>query len=132
MLENQLYREALLEIFRSPPNRGEIAKPDLEARLVNPLCGDEIKIQIKLAGGTKQKAKNKIIKKAVFTGNGCAISQASASLLAAYIERKKISEVEKLDVDDVIKLIGITPTPARLKCAVLGQEVLKEAIKKMV
>jgi len=124
MLDDQLYRESLLEIFRNPPNRGEIKNPDFEARLVNPLCGDEIKLQLKV-----KNSKSKIIQKAAFSGNGCAISQASASLLATYVEGKPISEVKKLDVRDIIKLIGITPSPARLKCALLGLEVLKKAVK---
>src|SRR4030042_5250219 len=116
-MEEKLYREALLEIFRNPPNRGEITDPDLEARLVNPLCGDEIKLQLKV-----KSSKSKIIEKATFSGNGCAISQVSGSLVATYIEGKPISEVKKLDVRDIIKLIGITPSPARLKCALLGLE----------
>ena len=143
MLDDQLYRESLLEIFRNPPNRGEIKNPDFEARLVNPLCGDEIKIQLKLkhtAGRLQATAKKKerravvrglnaVVGSAAFSGNGCAISQASASLLATYVEGKPISEVKKLDVRDIIKLIGITPSPARLKCALLGLEVLKKAVK---
>ncbi|OGY26563.1 MAG: hypothetical protein A2Z24_00150 [Candidatus Woykebacteria bacterium RBG_16_44_10] len=124
MFADQLYRESILEIFRNPPNRGEIKNPDFEAKLVNPLCGDEIKLQLKI-----QSSKFKIIEKATFSGNGCAISQASASLLATHIEGKALSEVKKLNVNDVIKLIGITPSPARLKCALLGLEVLKEAVK---
>ena len=122
MLENQLYKEELLEVFRNPPNRGEIKKPDLEARLVNPLCGDEIRLQLKL--GQEQ-----VINQAVFSGNGCAISQASASLLAAHIEGKRLSEIKKIGVSDLLELMGINPTPARLKCALLSLEVLKEAIQ---
>jgi nitrogen fixation NifU-like protein len=145
-MDEQLYRESLLEIFRNPSNRGEIKDPDLEARLVNPLCGDEIKIQLKLkhtadrlqATAKKKERRavvrglNAVVESATFSGNGCAISQVSASLLATYIEGKSLSEVKKLTVSDVIKLIGITPSPARLKCALLGLEVLKEAVKEVI
>ena len=121
MLEEQLYREALLEIYRNPTNRGEITKPDLEAKLVNPLCGDEVKLQIKL--------EKDVVKKAVFSGNGCAISQAAASLLADSIQGKKLSDVSKLRGNDILELIGINPSPSRIGCALLSLEVLMEAIK---
>ena len=124
MMEDQLYRESLLEIYRNPTNRGEIAKPDLEAKLVNPLCGDEVRIQIELANG-------KIIKRAVFSGNGCAISQASASLLAESIHGKKLSDVNKLRGNDILKLIGMNPSPSRMGCALLSLEVLMEALGKV-
>ena len=119
----QLYREELLEVFRNPRNRGEITKPDLEARAINPLCGDEVRLQIRLDS-------KGAVEKAVFEGNGCAISQASASLLAAHIEGKRLSEIKKIGISDLLELVGINPTPARLKCALLSLEVLKEAIKK--
>ena len=124
MIEDPLYRESLLEIYRNPTNRGEIAKPDLEAKLVNPLCGDEVRIQIELANG-------KIIKRAVFSGNGCAISQASASLLAESIQGKKLSDVNKLRGNDILELIGINPSPSRIGCALLSLEVLMEALGKV-
>jgi len=124
MIEDRLYREELLEVYRNPQNRGELASPDLEAKMVNPLCGDEIRLQIKLS-------KSRVIEKAVFSGNGCAISQASASLLASHIEGKKLAKIKKLDVSNMLKLVGINPSPARLKCALLGLEVLKEATNKL-
>ena len=122
MIEDQLYREELLEVFQNPRNKGKIPNPDLESRLLNPLCGDEVTLQIKLKGGS--------VEKAFFSGNGCAISQASASLLAEKIEGKKLNEVKKLKGNDILELIGINPTPARMKCALLSLEVLMEALKK--
>ena len=121
MDEEQLYRETLLEVYRNPTNRGEIVEPDLEAKLVNPLCGDEVKLQIKL--------EKDVVKKAVFSGNGCAISQAAASLLADSIQGKKLSDVSKLRGNDILELIGINPSPSRIGCALLSLEVLMEAIK---
>lgn len=142
-MKEELYREALLEIFKNPPNKGEIHNPDLQARLVNPLCGDEIQIQLKLKQTTnrlqttpkkkEQKAVARsldaVVESAAFIGNGCAISQASASILASYIEGKSIKKVKKLDSSKVLKLVGIFPSPARLKCVLLSLEVLKLALK---
>ena len=128
MMEDQLYRESLLEIYRNPTNRGEITKPDLEAKLVNPLCGDEIRIQIELATSKSQIASRQI-RRAVFSGNGCAISQASASLLAESIQGNKLSDVNKLRGNDILELIGINPSPSRVGCALLSLEVLMEALK---
>ncbi len=138
MIEDQIYREALLEVFNNPQNRGEIDKPDFEAMLLNPLCGDEVRLQIKLANNQPARRSlgvggspitNHQIEKAVFSGNGCAISQASASLLAEHIEGMTLAQVNKLDSGDILELMGINPTPARLKCALLSLDVLMEALK---
>ena len=91
------------------------------AKLGNPLRWDEVKLQIKLEKGT--------VKKAAFSGNGCAISQASASLLAESIQGKKLSDVNKLRGNDILELIGINPSPSRVGCALLSLEVLMEALK---
>ena len=123
MIEDQLYRETILEVAQNPKNKGEISNPDLEARLLNPLCGDEVRIQLKIQDpGPK-------IQKAAFGGNGCAISQAAASLLAEYIVGKSVDEIKDLNSDDILKMIGINPSPARLGCALLSLNVLKEALK---
>ena len=122
-MENQLYRDTLLEVAQNPRNKEELPNPDLEAKLLNPLCGDEVKIQIKIQNpGSK-------IQKAAFSGNGCAISQAAASLLAEYIIGKSVDEIKDLNSDDILKMIGINPSPARLGCALLSLNVLKEALK---
>lgn len=123
MIEEEIYRDTLLDIFQNPKNKGEIANPDLEAKLLNPLCGDEVTLQIKLKGG-------KLVQKAVFSGNGCAISQASASLLAEKIEGENLDQIKKLKSNDILALVGINPTPARMKCALLSLDVLMEALKK--
>lgn len=120
-IEDQLYREEILEIIRDPRNRGTIQDPDLEATLDNPLCGDEIRLQIKLNGGR--------IGKVCFSGGGCAISQASADLLAQSIEGKNLNQVRKLRSSDILELLGISPNPARMKCALLSLEVLKNALQ---
>lgn len=118
---NDIYREALLERLADPVNKGNLEKPDLSASLVNPLCGDEVLIQMRV--------KNGVVEQAVYSGNGCAISQVSASFLTEKITGKKVSEVNKLSENDILNLLGINPGPARLKCAVLSLEVLRKAIK---
>ena len=121
-MDNQsLYREVLLERLANPVNQGTIDQPDLEARLVNPLCGDTVLLQMKV--------KNGAIEQAVYSGNGCAISQVSASFLAEKITGKSLSEVKKIKSNDIINLLEINPGPARLKCALLSFEVLKEIVK---
>ncbi len=119
--EDQLYREAILEVIADPQNLGVIKKPDLEARLDNPLCGDEVRVQMKLKNGKVKEAKH--------SGGGCAISQASADLLAQNIEGKSLAQVRKLETNDILKLLGINPNPTRMKCALLSLEVLKNALQ---
>jgi len=120
-MENDLYREVLLERLANPINKGEIVAPDLSARLVNPLCGDEVLLQMRV--------KDRKIDQAVYTGNGCAISQVSASFLAEKIEGKNFSEIASLSENDILEMLGINPGPSRLKCAILSLQVLKQALK---
>ena len=121
MIEEQLFKEELLDVYKNPKNKGEIIDPDLEAKLDNPICGDEVTIQLKTSRGDT-------VEKAVFSGQGCAISQASASLLVEYLEGKSLDQVKKVRSDDILKLIGINPNPARMVCALLSLNVLKEAL----
>lgn len=116
-----LYREVLLERLDNPVNQGVITDPELEARLVNPLCGDEVLLQMRV--------KNGIIEQAVYSGNGCAISQVSASFLAEKIEGLTLTEVKQIKESDILNLLEISPGPARLKCVLLSFEVLKEVVK---
>jgi nitrogen fixation NifU-like protein len=125
-MKDTLYREVILDLYRNPKNKGEIKNADFEAESVNPLCGDKVKIQLKIS------SKNKIIEKALFSGSGCVISQASASLLCTYIIGKKPSDIKKINSDDIINLIGIKPSPSRLGCAILGLKSLKEVVKNAV
>lgn len=121
MEEDLLYREVLLERLASPVGQGLLKHPDREARLVNPLCGDEVLIQLKVKKG--------IIEQAVYSGNGCAISQVAASFLTEKIQRKTLSEVKKIKNNDILTLMGINPGPSRLKCALLSLQVLQKALK---
>lgn len=121
-MDEQLYREAILERYANLLNQGEIDKPDFEATLLNPLCGDEVKLQLKV--------KKEIIEKARFSGNGCALSQVSASLLAEYVEGKTLTEAKNFDSKALLNLLGINPTPSRLKCVLLSRETLKKSLSK--
>jgi nitrogen fixation NifU-like protein len=131
-----LYADIILDHWQNPQNYGFLDAPDLEAFEANPLCGDEITIQLKtknsrlLEVGTDGQAKlNTKIEQVRFSGNGCAISQASASILTEFIIGKTIKDVKKINADHMIKLIGITPGPARIKCTTLALLTVKKAIE---
>jgi nitrogen fixation NifU-like protein len=112
-----MYADVILDYYRNPRNYGSIKNADARASDVNPLCGDEIEISLKIE-------KNKIadIK---FSGHGCAISQASASMLTEVIKGKTLDEIKALGKDDVLGLLGIEISHVRIKCALLGLKVLK-------
>ena len=122
MSKDNLYREALLERLANPVNQGVIEEPDSEARLVNPLCGDEVLLQLRVRNGT--------IEQAVYSGNGCAISQVSADFLAEKLQGKNLDQIESITDKDMLETLGINPGPARLKCALLSFEVLKKVLEK--
>ncbi len=117
-----MYSEAVLRYYELPPNKSKIPGADKHAHADNPLCGDEITVYLKIKGG-------KIVK-ASFEGQGCAISQAAASMLLESIEGKTIEDVLKTGENDILRLLGGAITPARLKCAFLGLEALKKALPK--
>ncbi len=117
----EMYSEAVLRYYEMPPNKSKIQGATHSARLDNPLCGDEITVFLKINNG--------IVEKASFEGQGCAISQASASMLLESIEGKSISDVKKNKEQDVLDMIGGKISPARLKCVFLCLEALKKALK---
>ncbi len=114
------YREYILDHYRNPRNRGVIESPDITYADSNPLCGDEIQIDLLVKDGLVDDVK--------FSGRGCAISQASVSMLTEMIEGKPIDEVKEITKEDVLELLGITLTPVRVKCALLGLKVLKSGV----
>ena len=117
-----LYREEILEHWRNPQNFGEMKKADVVIEQVNPLCGDEVTFYFKIKSGKVTDVK--------FTGSGCAISVASASMLSEAIKNKKVGQLKKITGQDVLGLIGGPPDggfpPARLKCVFLPLEVIKK------
>ena len=116
---DDFYRDYILDHYRNPRNFGSLERSDAEAEDLNPLCGDQIKMQLKLDDG--------IVKDLRFSGKGCAISQASASMLTEMVKGMKISDVAKLSKDAVLENVGIGISPTRMKCAMLGLRVLKSA-----
>ncbi len=121
-----LYREQILDHFKHPRNFGHLNNPDIIQEEGNVTCGDRIIIEIK-----RQKLKGKIILEEIsFNGEGCAISQASASMLTEKAIGMDIEEVKKLSSQDIIDLLGTTLTPSRTKCALLSLEVLQKAVSR--
>jgi nitrogen fixation NifU-like protein len=117
---DDLYRDYILEHYRRPHNFGVIDEPTASFEGSNPLCGDRITLQISVRDG--------VVERVGFTGRGCAISQASASLLTDEIKGKPVTEVEAFRADDLLDLLGIDISPARLKCAMLSHETLQKAL----
>ncbi len=113
------YRDYILDHYRNPRNFGTLERADVEAEDLNPLCGDQIRMQLKVDQGVVTDVK--------FSGKGCAISQASASMLTERIKGMKLADVAKLSKDVVLEDVGIGISPTRMKCAMLGLRVLKSA-----
>lgn len=114
------YKEIILDLYKNPRNYGRLKNPTNRAFLFNPLCGDKIRMELIVKKGE--------VKEIKFSGQGCAISQASASLLTEFSKKKKISQLKKIDEKKVLEMLGIEVGPARLKCALLPLLVLRKAI----
>jgi len=116
---DDFYRDYILDHYRSPRNFGHIEDPDAVAEDLNPLCGDQIRMELVVNDG--------VVNDIRFSGKGCAISQASASMLTESVKGMKLEDVAKLSKDVVLENVGIGISPTRLKCAMLGLRVLKSA-----
>jgi nitrogen fixation protein NifU and related proteins len=117
-LSDDIYREIILDHYRNPRNKGKLSNADVSIHDSNPLCGDEIDIHLRI-----EEEKVKDIK---FEGRGCAISQASASMLTEMIMDKPLTSVKDLTKEDILENIGLMNLgPARIKCALLSLKVLK-------
>ena len=117
-----IYQEFIIGLYKNPLNHGRLEGADYHAHLDNPTCGDRIELFIRMKGGRVAEAK--------FTGEGCAISQASASLFTGHLKGKKLAALGKMTGEDVLKLIRIdlSRNPGRMKCALLPFEAMKKAL----
>lgn len=115
-----LYREAILDHYKHPRHKGHLENPDIQYHDHNPFCGDELTIELKV--------ENDLVVAAAFDGRGCAISQATASMLMEEIIGKSVDELKALDKAYILEMLGIEIGPVRLKCALLSLKVLKAGI----
>lgn len=117
---DDLYRENILEHYKHPRNQGTLDHPDVSYEDANPLCGDRIRMDLKLRDGHIDQIR--------FSGHGCSISQAAASMLCEAVEGKPLEEVKKIGRDDVLEMLGIELGPVRLKCGLLALKTLKAGV----
>ena len=120
-----LYRDEILEHYRHPHNFGTLDAPDVSYEGSNPLCGDRITLMLDIDDGG-------VIRDVAFTGRGCAISQASTSMLTDRIRGKSLDEVARIGGQDVLDELGIEISPARLKCALLSIDTLRRSLEDRV
>jgi nitrogen fixation NifU-like protein len=119
---DDLYRELILDHYKNPRHHGALERPDAEAEGQNPLCGDEVAIDVAFAED------GETIREVAFEGRGCAISQAATSMLMEMVQGRSATDVATLPFEDLRAEIGIELTPVRMKCAMLGLGVLKVAL----
>jgi nitrogen fixation NifU-like protein len=117
---DDLYRQNILDHYQNPRNFGTLEHPDISTEDSNPLCGDEIRIDLQVKDG--------VIEDVRFSGKGCSISRAAASMLTEEIRGKTLEEVKRIGRDDVLEMLGIELGPVRLKCALLALKTLKVGV----
>ena len=122
-MSSDFYRELILDYYRNPRNFGKLDPHDIDAKDLNPLCGDEIEMQIRVSPDKDK------IEEIRFIGKGCAISLASASMLTEMATGKPLEWVKGLSREDILKMLGTSDLgPARIKCAMLSVKVLKTGV----
>ena len=117
---DELYRENILDHYRHPRNRGTLEHPDITFEDANPLCGDRLRMDFQIRDGR--------ITAVRFSGQGCSISQASASMLSEKLEGMSLDDAKKISREDVLEMLGIELGPVRLKCALLALNTLKGGV----
>ena len=115
---DDLYREVILDHYKNPRNRGTLDPNSFSYEDENPLCGDKLRMDVRVDETQR-------VTDVAFSGRGCAISQASASMLTETLVGKTLDEVKQISKDDILDLLGIELGPVRLKCALLSLKVLK-------
>ncbi|HEY8393752.1 MAG TPA: SUF system NifU family Fe-S cluster assembly protein [Thermaerobacter sp.] len=120
-MSSDLYREQILDHYRYPRNYGSLEGADISHEDQNPLCGDQVRFEVCLDEHGR-------VARAAFSGRGCAISQATASMLTEAVQGKTLDEIKAMDQKTVLELLGISLSPVRLKCALLPLKVLQAGI----
>lgn len=119
--EQEMYKENIIDYYKHPRNKAELKDYTHKHREINPLCGDDITLYLKVEKGK--------IKNASFTGKGCAISQASISLLTEKIKDMPLKEAKKIQKEDITNMLGIPISFVRMKCALLSLKVLSKELE---
>ena len=137
---SSLYQQLILEHYRNPRNKGELEEKTVEIHMANPVCGDEIRLQLRIEGDRIEDVK--------FLGSGCSISQASVSMMTIRLKGSSLDQADELakrftdmmhgdesaakekSLGDLRALQGVSKFPVRIKCALLGFDALQEALKK--
>ncbi len=122
-LGSDMYRQQILDHYKNPRNYGELEDPDFTHVGENPSCGDTIRVDVALDDDEETIAAVR------FSGDGCAISMASASMLSERLEGMTIEELHELETDDITEMLGVEISPMRVKCAVLGRQVTQDGAK---
>jgi len=123
-MDDQLYREIILDHYKNPRGHGMIEDADAEAEGMNPLCGDEVTIYVAFGED------GETIEEIGFEGRGCAVSQAATSMLTDLVKGRKAADAASLPKEEILDEVGIPLTPVRMKCAILGLGVVKVALNR--
>ena len=139
---NSLYQQLILEHYRNPRNKAELEEKTVEIHMANPVCGDEIRLQLRI--------EDDVIEEAKFVGQGCSISQAAVSMMTTLLRGRSLDDADALGrrftelmhgdetaakdkaLGDLRALQGVSKFPVRIKCALLGFDALQEALKKSI
>ncbi|THE65781.1 SUF system NifU family Fe-S cluster assembly protein [Salinadaptatus halalkaliphilus] len=119
-LGSDMYRQQILDHYKNPRNYGQLEDPTFTHIGENPMCGDEIRMDVELENDEET------IERVAFSGDGCAISQAAASMLSTELRGKTLEELQAMDRDDIIDMLGVDISPMRVKCAVLAEKVAQD------
>jgi nitrogen fixation NifU-like protein len=120
---SDMYRQQILDHYKNPRNYGDIEEPTFTHVGENPMCGDTIEMDVVLDDGEET------IEHVAFQGDGCAISQASASMLSEQLHGMDVDELQEMDRDDIIDMLGVDISPMRVKCAVLAEKVAQDGLE---
>jgi nitrogen fixation NifU-like protein len=120
LTDNDFYQEELLDAYKNPQNRGQLEKPSVEVSEKNPMCGDEITLQLEIKDG--------VIKAAKFHGSACVVSVVSSEFLIEHLIGKSVKEAAKITKEDILELLSLNLTTSRVKCATLALTALKRAL----